>query len=205
MDIKQMGGGDSLYDKIDLGVRGSKLVISCVTKKYALSANCRREVSLSDALKRPIIPLLLEDLTWPPEGPMGTVFDQLLYIDFSKPDVSIQNEWTCPQFDQLLKKINQHFPDYSELNKSSKSIYDQMLDEISEEDTPSVVDKQNKPTEHNAITNKEHNVPNYDKTQVLTPSPPKNKPNSSTTEVRSPNVMHNTPSHQTKSGACVIL
>jgi hypothetical protein len=90
LDIMQMGGGDSLYDKIDRGVRGCKVVLSCVTSKYSLSPNCRREVSLADAIKKPIIPLLLESITWPPEGPMSMVFTQLLYINFCKPNTDVQ-------------------------------------------------------------------------------------------------------------------
>jgi hypothetical protein len=67
---------------------------------------CRREVSLADAIKKPIVPLLLERMSWPPEGPMSMVFSQLLYIDFCKPDENIQNNWQCPQFDQLLQQIS---------------------------------------------------------------------------------------------------
>lgn len=45
MDVGQMGGGDKLFAKIDNGIRGAKVMISCVTEKYAESPNCNREVS----------------------------------------------------------------------------------------------------------------------------------------------------------------
>ena len=44
MDIGQMGGGDKLFQKIDEGIRAAKIIISCVTEKYAKSPNCNREV-----------------------------------------------------------------------------------------------------------------------------------------------------------------
>jgi len=66
----------------------------------------RREVSLADAVKKPIVPLLLEKMSWPPEGPMSMVFAQLLYIDFSQPDTDVQLNWNCAQFDQLIRQID---------------------------------------------------------------------------------------------------
>ena len=104
-----MGGGDSLYEKIDSGVRGCKVVLTCVTQKYSFSANCRREVSLADALKKPIIPLLLEKIDWPPTGPMSMVFTQLLFINFYR-DEEVQMKWTGPKFDELLDKIEEQLP-----------------------------------------------------------------------------------------------
>ncbi|XP_071489580.1 uncharacterized protein [Diadema antillarum] len=106
LDINQMGGGDPLYSKIDKGIRNAKVVVSCVTPKYALSANCRREVSLSDALRKPVVPLLMEQMTWPPEGPMSMTFTQLLYIDFTKE--TSQAKFDDEKFDELLLKIQEH-------------------------------------------------------------------------------------------------
>ena len=104
-----MGGGDSLYDKIDRGMRGCKAVVSCVTQKYSLSANCRREISLADALKKPIIPLLLEQMKWPPDGPMSMVFTELLFINFCR-DEKDQMTWKGDKFDELLGKLHQFVP-----------------------------------------------------------------------------------------------
>ncbi|KAH3853811.1 hypothetical protein DPMN_096346 [Dreissena polymorpha] len=109
MDIHQMGGGDSLYDKIDRGLRGCKVIVSCVTPKYSLSANCRSEVSLADALKKPIIPLLLEEMKWPPGGPMSMVFTELLFINMYK-DPNTQKTWSGPKFDELIQKLQEHIP-----------------------------------------------------------------------------------------------
>eukprot|EP00057_Strongylocentrotus_purpuratus_P010571 XP_011665045.1 PREDICTED: uncharacterized protein LOC105438652 [Strongylocentrotus purpuratus] len=106
LDINQMGGGDPLYSKIDKGVRNAKVVVSCITPKYSLSANCRREVSLSDALRKPIIPLLLEEMTWPPEGPMSMTFTQLLYIEFTKE--TTQASFDDEKFEELIEKIKEH-------------------------------------------------------------------------------------------------
>ena len=100
-----MGGGDSLYDKIDRGMRGCKAVVACITQKYSLSANCRREVTLADALKKPVLPLLMEEMKWPPDGPMSMMLTELLYIDCNKQTQVLEN-WKGHAFDKLIDRLN---------------------------------------------------------------------------------------------------
>ncbi|XP_035665274.1 uncharacterized protein LOC118408572 [Branchiostoma floridae] len=104
MDIKQMGGGDSLYEMMDKGIRGAKVVVSCVTPPYAESKNCRDEVALAHTLKTPIIPVMLEKTTWPPPGPMSIPFAQLLFINMAKGHD--EDPWKGALFEQLVRMVD---------------------------------------------------------------------------------------------------
>ncbi|XP_078583899.1 uncharacterized protein LOC144866412 [Branchiostoma floridae x Branchiostoma japonicum] len=103
MDIKQMGGGDSLYQMMDKGIREAKVVVSCVTPPYVESPNCQDEVALARTLKMPIIPVMLEKTTWPPPGPMSIPFAQLLYINMTKSQDD--DPWKGALFEELIRMI----------------------------------------------------------------------------------------------------
>lgn len=112
LDIFQMGGGDSLFEKIDAGIRHAKCVLACVSPKYTKSINCRREMALADALKKPIFPLLLEETgTWPPSGPMAMVFAEKPYIDFRQVTGSSGDRWRGKQYEGLLARLKQLIPE----------------------------------------------------------------------------------------------
>ena len=136
-----MGGGDSLYDKIDRGMRGCKAVVSCMTQKYSLSANCRREVSLADALKKPIIPIMLEQIKWPPDGPMSMVFTEL-YINFYR-DEAVQMTWKGDQFDELVAKLNGFLPAVAQRNGPGDRSKTPAIKESSKTQNTGSVDKTN--------------------------------------------------------------
>ncbi|CAF4471493.1 unnamed protein product, partial [Rotaria sp. Silwood2] len=108
LDIFQMGGGDSLFEKIDAGIRNAKCILACVTPNYTKSTNCRREMSLSDALGKPIVPLLLEATdTWPPSGPMALIFTDKPYIDFcpSNPNYQKNDIWSSVEFNKVIDRL----------------------------------------------------------------------------------------------------
>ena len=73
----------------------------------------RKEVNLVHNLKTPFIPLLLEKRTptgtvqWPLEGTVGVILCDKIYIDCCKPDSSVQQQWTCPAFEQLERKLKE--------------------------------------------------------------------------------------------------
>ncbi|KAJ7333097.1 hypothetical protein OS493_018272 [Desmophyllum pertusum] len=100
-----MGGGDALFAQIDAGIRASKVMICCVTEKYCLSEICQREVTLADTLRKPIIPLLLEELDWPPAGQLALIFTKLLYINMVSGGLEALHS---DKFNEVLHKTQWH-------------------------------------------------------------------------------------------------
>ena len=83
MDVGQLGGGEQLYARIEDGLCHAKAVLACVSPKYVVSHYCTRELLLADMLRKPIIPVMLDAVPWPPRGAMALVFAQLVYVDMN--------------------------------------------------------------------------------------------------------------------------
>lgn len=81
MDVGQMGGGDHLNAKIEKGLRNCKVVIAFLTPHYVASELCTRELCLADLLQKPIVPVMLHPVPWPPPGPLALVLAQMVYIN----------------------------------------------------------------------------------------------------------------------------
>ena len=104
MDNSALGGGDRWHAEIDKGIRNCKVYLSFVTVKYAESLNCYKETNLSVELKKPIIPLLMEENAWPPKN-MGTLIGHLQYIPFKSTSASPEQLWSGENFNQLLERL----------------------------------------------------------------------------------------------------
>lgn len=84
------------------------IFVLCLLNVHILFLHCgRSELSLAYTQKKPIIPLKLDAMDWPPEN-LCIILTDLLFLDFSKPNNDVQNDWNCSQFGELLKSINEH-------------------------------------------------------------------------------------------------
>ncbi len=108
MDTGQMGGGDKLFAKIDNGIRGAKVVICCMNTAYAQSDNCSREVHLTISTGKPLIPLQMEKQTWPPEGALGPIMSEYLFVRFYDRKANDENYWPADRFAEILGQIRYH-------------------------------------------------------------------------------------------------
>ena len=77
---------DSLQSEIQRNMKEAKAVVCCVTQKYICSNNCAKDLALAELLGKPIVPLLFEWISWPPESGAVKVRKILAphtYIDLS--------------------------------------------------------------------------------------------------------------------------
>jgi hypothetical protein len=109
MDVGQMGGGSELYSKIDKGIRGAKVVLSGINKEYGKSDTCIRQVNSAIRTGKPLIPLQMEKQTWPPEGALGPLMSDYLFIRFfDRKATSDPDFWPDDRFAELLGQIRYH-------------------------------------------------------------------------------------------------
>ena len=79
VDFDQVGGGDNLNTCLERGIRETKVFACCITRNYVRSGICRQELEMAANLKKPIVPIILEEMQWPPEN-LSIVLSGLVYI-----------------------------------------------------------------------------------------------------------------------------
>jgi len=74
-------------------------------------------VNLAVTVGKPIIPLLMEKMSWPPAGAMGPIFSEYLYVRlFQRPGEQTNDDrfWPAGSFQELLMQLRYHIaPDQS--------------------------------------------------------------------------------------------
>eukprot|EP01079_Euglenida_sp_SAG-EU17-18_P003245 gene3245-3759_t len=80
LDVDQMAG--STMDAMAEAVEGSALVLICMSQKYKDSPNCRSEAVYTSQLRKPFIPLMMQD-NWGPNGWLGFMLGAKLWYRLS--------------------------------------------------------------------------------------------------------------------------
>ena len=60
-DIGQMGGGDSLLMSVLKGMTEAEALVCCMSKQYAKSVNCQKEIAMANELGIPVVQLLFDE------------------------------------------------------------------------------------------------------------------------------------------------
>ena len=76
-----------------------------MTEEYCKSRNGLREATLADQLKKPIIPVLFEPIGWPPQGQLGLILSEKLYIKMLPTDGTFPEEQLEQLFNQVMLKL----------------------------------------------------------------------------------------------------
>ena len=79
-------------------------MVSCITKKYCQSKNCKREMTLADQQGKHVIPLKCEEMDLAHQGGLSLIFSGRIYIKMTQGLGHIPQD----KFEELVQKIKQH-------------------------------------------------------------------------------------------------
>lgn len=119
LDVEQIDyEKDSVYEKTELALRNSKLMVCLMTHKYVLSIGSRKEVEL--AASKPIIPVLLQaNMKYPPMGQMSQIISsKVKYQRLSDKET----KWTDDSLKELIESVKATLSlDINEINHVEQS------------------------------------------------------------------------------------
>lgn len=105
MDLTGLSGGDTLTEKLAEAISNSKIVICCITRKYAKSTMCRKEIHFAINEGKPLIPLMFEDVKISElVGGVGFLISDILRINLHKDD-AVKQTWLGPLSQEVLNAI----------------------------------------------------------------------------------------------------
>merc|ERR1719220_1440471 len=109
MDMNQITPGSSLSAEIERGLFGCKVFVLCITAEYANSENCIKELELAVALKKPILPILFEDLPWPIQG-ISFHLSSKIYASFKNAKTADEGVdfWTAAEMAAVIFQIGRY-------------------------------------------------------------------------------------------------
>ena len=93
------------------------------------------QVNLSVNLGKPIIPLLMEKMPWPPKGSMGPIFGEYLFIRFFSrggEETGDDRFWPVAKFQELLMQIRYNVAPKQDSIKERKNRQTQLVSLISD-------------------------------------------------------------------------
>ena len=101
--------GDNLQTQIQRNIKAAAAVVCCVTPKYICSENCTKDLSIAESMNKPVVPVMLQWLAWPPEGGrVRRILAPLTCIDMSNDSLFKRNLSTVET--HLKKCAGKHSP-----------------------------------------------------------------------------------------------
>lgn len=167
MDTGDMGGGQQLFSKVDKDIRGAKVILCCMNQEYTKSETCIGQVNLAICTGKPLIPLQMEKQTWPPEGALGPLMSEYLFIRFfDRKATNDPNFWPKERFTELLGQIRYYVaPDPAMISERYKNWFVPRVEDLIFLKQPS--NENNEQTKKNSMTTQNETSKFKDKIKMV--------------------------------------